>query len=158
MSGRCNFDNDVVVVVTKVDEHSGLPEYKHQTDAGMDGKSRIDIVINPGEIKIIPLGIQVAIPTGYEIQVRPRSGLAAKHGITVLNSPGTLDSEYRNECAAILINHGKVPFEIKTGDRVCQLVLSEIYHVVWDVVEQDGFKIYMDTERGLGGFGSTGVK
>lgn len=130
-----------------------LPRYAKPGDAGCDGHANIEqsITIPPGESRLIPLGVAVAIPEGYEIQVRPRSGLALKHGITVLNTPGTVDSGYRNEVAAILINHSREPFTVGPTDRVCQLVLNKVEQIAWiPVVELP------ESSRGLGGFGSTG--
>jgi dUTP pyrophosphatase len=128
-----------------------LPRYARQGDAGCDGIATEAITISPGRRAIIPLGIRVAIPEGYEIQVRPRSGLAVKHGITVLNAPGTVDCGFTGEIGAILINHGTAPFEVNVGDRVCQLVLSKFETISWELVEE-----LPTTERGEGGFGSSG--
>lgn len=100
---------------------------------------------------MIPLGIMVAIPEGYEIQVRPRSGLALKHGVTVLNAPGTIDSGYRNEVGAILINHSVETFVVHPGERICQLVLAKVEEIAWVEVDE-----LPESERGLGGFGHTG--
>lgn len=128
-----------------------LPAYATTGAAGMDVVSAEDVVIAPGERHAVATGLAVAIPEGYEIQVRPRSGLALKHGITVPNTPGTIDSDYRGELKVILINLGAEPFTIARGDRVAQLVLAPVVQATWDeVTELD------TTERGAGGFGSTG--
>jgi dUTP pyrophosphatase len=128
-----------------------LPRYATQGAAGMDVLAAEDIVLAPGMRHAVATGLSVAIPPGYEIQVRPRSGLALKHGITVPNTPGTIDSDYRGELKVILINHGQEPFEIRRGDRVAQLVLAPVTQAAWrEVGELD------ETERGAGGFGSTG--
>jgi len=105
----------------------------------------------PGERAMVPTGLSVAIPDGYELQMRPRSGLAAKHGITCLNSPGTIDSDYRGELKVILINHGAEAFTIQRGERIGQLVLAPVTRLRWEHVDT-----LPDTERGTGGFGSTG--
>lgn len=128
-----------------------LPAYATAGAAGMDVVSAEDVTIAPGARYAVATGLALAIPQGYEIQVRPRSGLALKHGITVPNTPGTIDSDYRGELKVILINHGAEPFAIARGDRVAQLVLAPVVHAAWDeVAELDA------TERGEGGFGSTG--
>jgi dUTP pyrophosphatase len=128
-----------------------LPAYATAGAAGMDVVSAEDVTIAPGARHAVATGLALAIPQGYEIQVRPRSGLALKHGITVPNTPGTIDSDYRGELKVILINHGAEPFAIARGDRVAQLVLAPVVHAAWDeVAELDA------TERGEGGFGSTG--
>ncbi len=117
----------------------------------MDVISAEDTVIAPGARHAVATGLALAIPDGYEIQVRPRSGLALKHGITVPNTPGTIDSDYRGELKVILINHGDEPFAIARGDRVAQLVLAPVVQAAW--IETDDLG---ETERGTGGFGSTG--
>jgi dUTP pyrophosphatase len=108
-------------------------------------------IVMPGALVIVSTGLAVAIPQGWEIQIRPRSGIAAKHGVTVLNTPGTIDADFRGVMGVILINHGKSPFEIKTGDRIAQMVLAEV--PAWKGVFVDSLD---ETERGEGGFGSTG--
>lgn len=128
-----------------------LPDYATSGAAGMDIVAAEDVSIAPGARHAVATGLAVAIPHGYEIQVRPRSGLALKHGITVPNTPGTIDSDYRGELKVILINHGTESFAIARGDRVAQLVLAPVVQAAWDEVEE------LDaTERGAGGFGSTG--
>ena len=128
-----------------------LPAYATEGAAGMDIVSAEEVTIAPGARHAVATGLSVAIPQGYEIQVRPRSGLAFKHGITVPNTPGTIDSDYRGELKVLLINHGSEDFIIARGDRVAQLVLAPVVQAAWDEVEE------LDTtERGAGGFGSTG--
>jgi dUTP pyrophosphatase len=130
-----------------------LPAYATSGAAGMDVVSAQDVVIAPGERYAVATGLAMAIPHGFEIQVRPRSGLALKHGITVPNTPGTIDSDYRGELKVILINHGAEPFAIVRGDRVAQLVVAPVVQGSWiEVDELD------ETARGAGGFGSTGVR
>ena len=129
-----------------------LPHYATSGAAGMDVVSAEDVIIQPGARHAVATGLAMAIPLGFEIQVRPRSGLALKHGITVPNTPGTIDSDYRGELKVILINHGPEAFPIVRGDRVAQLVLAPVTQARWDeVAELD------DTARGAGGFGSTGT-
>ena len=135
-------------------EHGwGLPIPAQHTAgaAGLDLASAIDAEIAPGDYLMIPTGLAIALPIGYEAQIRPRSGLAAKHGITVLNSPGTIDADYRGEIKVVLINHGKVPFIIARGDRIAQMVVAPVMVVSLTQVEM------LDaTERGENGYGSTG--
>jgi dUTP pyrophosphatase len=128
-----------------------LPHYATDGAAGMDVLSAEDLVLQPGMRHAIATGLSVAIPPGYEIQVRPRSGLALKHGIGVPNTPGTIDSDYRGEVKVILINHGAEPFAIRRGDRIAQLVLCPVVRMSWLKVEE-----LDETQRGEGGFGSTG--
>lgn len=128
-----------------------LPAYATSGAAGMDVVSAEDVTLAPGTRHAVATGLILAIPEGYEVQVRPRSGLALKYGITVPNTPGTIDSDYRGELKVILINHGTCPFEIRRGDRIAQLVLAPVLQAAWEeVAELDA------TERGEGGFGSTG--
>lgn len=128
-----------------------LPAYATEGAAGMDVLAAEDVTLEPGARHAVATGLSVAIPYGYEVQVRPRSGLALKHGITVPNTPGTIDSDYRGELKAILINHGTEPFAIHRGDRIAQLVIAPVTRAKWEEVEE------LDaTERGAGGFGSTG--
>lgn len=128
-----------------------LPAYATPGAAGMDVVAAEDVVIAPGARHPVATGFALAIPQGFEIQVRPRSGLALKHGITVPNTPGTIDSDYRGELKVLLINHGAEPFAITRGDRVAQLVLAPVVQAAWDEVES-----LDETLRGAGGFGSTG--
>ncbi|NBV06419.1 MAG: dUTP diphosphatase [Proteobacteria bacterium] len=132
-----------------------LPKYETQGSAGMDLLAAIDeeIVIKSGEIKLVKTGIAIALEKGFEAQVRPRSGLALKNGITVLNSPGTIDSDYRGEVCVILINHSKVDFTITRGMRIAQIVIAK--HEQAEILEVENLD---ETVRGSSGFGSTGLK
>lgn len=131
-----------------------LPRYMTPGSAGMDLLAAITepVILAPGAFQAIPTGIAIALPEGLEAMVRPRSGLAFKHGITSLNTPGTIDSDYRGEIKVLLINHGPAPFRIERGDRIAQMVINEIVRAEW--VEQTELD---DTERGTGGFGHTGL-
>ncbi|QGN54849.1 dUTP diphosphatase [Novosphingobium sp. Gsoil 351] len=144
----------VPIMVRRLPHFEGLtlPEYATDGAAGMDVLSAEDVTLHPGERWPVATGLAVAIPHGYEIQVRPRSGLALKHGISVPNSPGTIDSDYRGELKVILINHGQAPFEVRRGDRIAQLVIAPVVRASWLKVEE-----LDETKRGEGGFGSTGV-
>jgi dUTP pyrophosphatase len=130
-----------------------LPKYETPLSAGMDVRANLaePVVLKPLERAIIPTGLYVELPAGYELQVRPRSGLAIKHGITVLNSPGTVDADYRGELKAILVNLSSEPFEIRHGERIAQYVIARHETAEWELVEE-----LSDTQRGAGGFGSTG--
>lgn len=130
-----------------------LPQYATELSAGMDMKANIDetIQLEPLERVLVPTGIYLELPKGYEAQIRPRSGLALKHGLTVLNTPGTIDADYRGEIRVILVNLSNEIFEIKDGERICQMVIAAHAQVEWDSVEVIG-----ETERGAGGFGHTG--
>jgi dUTP pyrophosphatase len=130
-----------------------LPAYATAASAGLDLAAAVtrDEVIAPGSRAVIPTGFAIALPAGFEAQVRPRSGLALKHGVTVLNSPGTIDADYRGEVGVILINLGTAPFTVSRGMRIAQLVVAPVSHVRWDVAET-----LPDSARGSGGFGSTG--
>ncbi len=132
-----------------------LPSYATEQSAGVDLRANLEtsVLLEPGATAMIPTGLHIALPINYEAQVRPRSGLAAKHGITVLNSPGTIDADYRGEIKVILINHGKASFEITHGERVAQMVIAPVTQVSWK--EE---KTLNTTERGSGGFGHTGVQ
>lgn len=132
-----------------------LPQYETIHSSGLDLRAYIenDIVLKSLERSLVPTGIFISIPEGYEAQVRPRSGLAIKHGISVLNSPGTIDADYRGEIKVILVNLSKDDFIIKSGERICQLVFSKVEQVKWDQVS-----ILDETVRGVGGFGHTGSK
>lgn len=132
-----------------------LPSYETSASAGMDVRADIteDIILNPLERKLIPTGLFLEIPEGYECQVRPRSGLALKSGISVLNSPGTIDADYRGEVGVILINLSNEAFTVKNGDRIAQLVFARFEQANWE--ETDALT---ESNRGAGGFGSTGVK
>jgi dUTP pyrophosphatase len=130
-----------------------LPAYATDGSAGMDVRAAVeaDMTVAPGETVLVPTGFAMAVPAGHEAQVRPRSGLAIKHGIGVLNSPGTIDSDYRGEVRIILSNFGKDPFVIRRGDRIAQMVIAPVVRAEWD--ERDTLE---DTRRGAGGFGHTG--
>lgn len=143
----------IQVKILKIDKELPTPKYAHYGDAGMDVYSAEDYILKPGERKIFSTGLKVEIPEGYELQVRPRSGLAAKYGITVLNAPGTVDFQYRGILGVILINHGKESFEVKKGDRIAQIVFNKFETAEFIEVEE-----LSETTRGEGGFGSTGIK
>ncbi len=131
-----------------------LPTYESEGSSGMDIRAGVKdpVVLKPGEIKLIPTGLAVSIPDGYEAQIRPRSGLALKNGIGMVNSPGTIDSDYRGEVAIILINWGTEAFTVKRGDRIAQMIISKVYKA--ELTETDDLDM---TFRGQGGFGHTGV-
>ena len=135
--------------------HQPLPAYATSQSAGMDLRANIDapIVLRPLERRLVKTGIHIALPEGYEAQVRPRSGLALKHGITVLNTPGTIDADYRGEIGVIVANLSAEPFTIADGDRIAQMVVARHETVCWEAVE-----CLDDTDRGDGGFGSTGTR
>lgn len=131
-----------------------LPRYATPLSAGVDLCANLDapVTLAPLERRLVPTGLYIALPAGYEAQVRPRSGLALKHGITLLNSPGTIDADYRGELGVILVNLSDQPFTVADGDRIAQLVIARHETVTWESVEALG-----DTERGEGGFGHSGV-
>lgn len=133
-----------------------LPKYETVESAGMDLAAAIEenVVLNPGERTLIPTGIAIGLEPGFEAQLRPRSGLALKHGITVLNTPGTIDADYRGEIKVILINHGDTPFTIEPGMRIAQMVIAPVNQAMW--IEVDSFQEHQTT-RSAGGFGSTGL-
>ena len=130
-----------------------LPAYATEQSAGLDLRANLkeNITLQPMERCLIPTGLHIALPQGYEAQVRPRSGLALKHGITLLNSPGTIDADYRGEIGVIMVNLSNVPFSIAHGDRIAQLVIARFEQANWEMVES-----LDDTQRGIGGFGHTG--
>ena len=132
-----------------------LPSYSTSESAGMDLRAYLSepMVLEPMQRALVPTGISIELPHGYECQLRPRSGLALKKGITLLNTPGTIDADYRGEIGVILINLSNEPFTIENGERICQMIVSQYSKVEWSEVEVLG-----DTERGAGGFGHTGVK
>ncbi len=132
-----------------------LPAYETPQSAGMDLRADLDepVVLKPGERKLIPTGLYMALPEGYEAQIRPRSGLAIKHGITLLNTPGTIDADYRGEIKIIMINLSDKAFVINDGERIAQMVINKFEQVAWETVDR-----LDETERGAGGFGSTGKK
>ena len=127
------------------------PKKAHEDDAAWDLKSRVDVEAAPGKVTLIPTGLFLELPAGYEAQIRPRSGLAFKHGVTVLNSPGTIDADYRGEIKIILANLSNEPFTVNPGERIAQMVIARHEQVEWE--ETDALD---ETERGAGGFGSTG--
>jgi dUTP pyrophosphatase len=142
------------VPLTRVGDHQvPIPECFSEGAAGMDlGAALKDaIILAPGAFQLIPCGFAIALPPGFEAQVRPRSGLASKHGVTVLNAPGTIDSDYRGEVKALLINHGAEPFTVAPGMRIAQLVVAPVTRVEWDVSDR-----LPSSSRGDGGFGHTG--
>ena len=132
-----------------------LPQYATEHAAGLDVRANIEeaIVIKPLERTMVPTGLYVEIPEGYEIQVRPRSGLAAKHGLTCLNTPGTIDPDYRGEIKVILANVSNTEFKLEPGERIAQLVVAQFMRIDWEPTDT-----LSDTDRGAGGFGSTGTK
>lgn len=135
--------------------HHALPQYATALSAGVDLRANIEapLEIRPLERRLVPTGLFIALPPGYEAQVRPRSGLAIKHGITVLNTPGTIDADYRGEVCVILINLSNEPFVIADGERIAQMVIARHEQAEWEPVE-----ILPETERGAGGFGHSGTK
>ena len=145
----------VKILIKRLSSKVTMPQYKTIGASGMDIAAFLDneILIKPSEKKIIPTGIRLKIPKGYEVQIRPRSGLAANNDITVLNTPGTIDSDYRGEIKVILFNHGKNLFKVENGLRIAQMVLCPVIEAKLSEVE-----IIDETERGEGGFGSTGTK
>jgi len=140
------------LLIKKINEKATIPFYAHKGDAGMDLFSVERVLIAPGEIKLVHTGIKLQLPLNTEAQVRPRSGLALKNGITVLNSPGTIDEGYRGEVGIILINHGKVPFVVEEKMKIAQMVIKPTISV-----EIEESKELNETDRGQGGFGSTGM-
>ncbi|MEO1474787.1 MAG: dUTP diphosphatase [Pseudomonadota bacterium] len=150
--------NTVTIEVCPLDHFEGLelPTYETTGAAGMDLRAAVPedtpLILYPRETALVPTGLSMAIPEGFEVQIRPRSGLAAKHGITCLNTPGTIDSDYRGEVKVILINHGPNAFTIERGERIAQMVVAPVTHGIWAKVDQ-----LSETSRGVGGFGSTGT-
>ncbi len=143
------------VAITRLGGSEDLPLPGYMTDhaAGMDLVAAVqaDLVLPPGRRALVPTGIAIALPQGFEAQIRPRSGLALKHGVTLVNTPGTIDADYRGEIRVILINHGTEPFVVRRGDRIAQMIVAPVCRVRWDL--QPGLPA---TERGDGGFGHTG--
>ena len=139
------------VKIKKLDEKAIIPEYQTKGAAGFDLCSLIDYKLVIGEMKLIPTGLAVEIPEGTELQIRPRSGIAKKHRVTLMNAPGTLDSDYRGPIGIMLINHGHDHFYIKAGDRIAQGILGPVYQAIFNEVEE-----LSETNRGSGGYGSTG--
>lgn len=149
--------NKIPVKIKCLQDDNGLPlpSYESEGSSGMDIRANVQepVLLNPGEIKFIPTGLAVSVPPEYEAQIRPRSGLALKHGIGMVNSPGTIDSDYRGEIGIILINWGSEPFIVNRGDRIAQMIIARVFKA--DLVETDDLDV---TLRGEGGFGHTGVK
>ena len=144
----------VKVLITRIDTSVPAPSYAKPGDAGADLTTRVDVTLAPGERKLVPTGISIALPNGYVALVHPRSGLAIKHGVTMVNSPGTVDAGYRGELQLILINHdANQAVTFKKGDRVAQLVIQKVEHA--EFIEVDNLP---GSDRGTGGFGSTGGK
>jgi len=143
----------IEILVTRLPHATGLPLPSRATPgaAGMDIVSAVETTIAPGARGLVPTGLCIAVPHGYEVQLRPRSGLALKHGITLPNTPATIDSDYRGELQVILINHGDAPFEIHRGDRIAQLLVQKVESVEFHEVD-----VLPESGRGAGGFGSTG--
>ena len=147
---------EITVAVQRLPHGAGLPlpAYATSDSAGMDLLAAVEaeVVLAPGERKLVPSGLAIALPAGYEAQVRPRSGLSLKHGVTVLNSPGTVDADYRGEVGVILINLGEAPFTVSRGTRIAQMVIAPCSRARWSETET-----LSASERGAGGFGSTGT-
>ena len=143
--------------VYKMRADAVVPRYKTSGAAGMDLAACLasPLTLAPGRTARVPTGLQIALPAGHEGQVRPRSGLAARHGVTVLNAPGTVDKDYRGEVQVLLINHGDKAFTVQSGDRIAQLIVAPVTHVEIETVQDEA--ALGGTERGEGGFGSTGV-
>ena len=143
------------IQIKKLSNSVSTPKYETPGSSGMDVAAHIEdnIIINPGEKALVSTGLSISIPVGYEVQIRPRSGLAAKKSITVLNSPGTIDADYRGEIKVILINLGKEKFVVKNGERIAQMVVCPVIQASLDEVKE-----LSDTARGVDGFGSTGDK
>jgi dUTP pyrophosphatase len=149
--------NGIAVRIVRLPHGAEMPLPTYATDhaAGLDLAAAIDrpVTIAPGQWELIATGLAIALPVGYEAQVRPRSGLAVKHGITVLNSPGTIDADYRGEIKVILINHGNLPFDVEPNARIAQLIVAPVSRVLWEPSTS-----LPETVRGEGGFGSTGLR
>lgn len=145
--------NMKVRIVNK--SQNALPEYKTELSAGMDLRANIEepVLLKPLERKLIPTGLFIELPAGFEAQIRPRSGMSLKHGISVLNTPGTIDADYRGEIGIILVNLSNDNYSIEPGERICQMIIAKHETVSWEEVE-----VLEETERGAGGFGHTGTK
>lgn len=145
----------ITVGIKTVGEHARVPEYKTARSSGADVYSADeDFILHPGERRLVHTGVYLQIPDGYEVQVRARSGLSLKHGVTVLNGVGTIDSDYQGECNVILVNHGRDLWECKRGERIAQFVLAPVCQMLF----QGMIDFSEETNRGAGGFGSTGMK
>jgi dUTP pyrophosphatase len=155
--GMGDSPDHVTLSVKRLDENKdmALPSYETDGASGLDLRAAVDgeLTLHPGEIRLVPTGLAISLPLGYEAQIRPRSGLALKHGVGMVNTPGTIDSDYRGEIGLVLINWGKAPFVIKRGDRIAQMVVTRVSRA--QVLEVDRLET---TERGAGGFGHSGVK
>lgn len=151
---QVNEEKNMKIKVVNRSKHA-LPEYATPLSAGLDLRANLDepVVLGPLERRLIPTGLFIELPEGYEAQIRPRSGLAIKHGISLVNSPGTIDADYRGEIGVIVINLSNEPFTVNDGERICQMVIARHERAEW--VETDSLT---DTERGAGGFGHTGKK
>ena len=145
-------EDNIKIKIQKLSSDIKIPEYATEGSAGVDLMSRVNYNLKPGERTLIPTGIKIAIPKNYEAQIRPRSGLALKHGIILPNSPGTIDSDYRGEICVIILNTGNETFEIKSGDRIAQMIFTPIVKGIFQEVEN-----LDETVRGENGFGSTGI-
>ena len=143
----------IKVLVKKINENAKMPSYAHYGDAGVDLYSARDTVVPPHGRALVPTGLKIAIPNGYEGQVRPKSGLALKHGITVLNTPGTVDAPYRGEVGVILFNSSDNEYVARSGEKIAQMVFCKVENAEFELVED-----LPETDRGEGGFGSTGLK
>ena len=146
--------NEIKVKIILCRPQAQLPRYMTEQAAGMDlyAVLEADLVLPPGRRVMVPTGIAIALPKGYEAQVRPRSGLAVKHGVTLVNSPGTIDADYRGEISVIIINHGENDFIIEDGDRIAQMIVAPVSRCNWNLVDN-----LEESKRGSGGFGHTGV-
>ena len=146
-------NNEIEVNIIRCRPKARLPRYMTEQAAGMDlyAVLEADVVLPPGRRVMVPTGIAIALPSGYEAQVRPRSGLAVKHGVTLVNSPGTIDADYRGEISVIIINHGDSDFTISDGERIAQMIVASVSHCSWNLVED-----LDQSQRGSGGFGHTG--
>ena len=142
----------VKVKVQKIKDNATIPKYAHEGDAGVDLHSTEDYVLKPGERILVSTGIKIAVPKGYEAQIRPKSGLALKHGITVLNTPGTIDAGYRGEVGVIAVNLGKEDYKIEKGKKIAQMIVNKVEEVEFEEVDE-----LDNTTRNEGGFGSTGL-
>ena len=141
----------IKVKIKKIKDNAIMPKYAHEGDAGVDLYSSEDYLLNPGKRILVSTGIKIAIPPGYEAQVRPKSGLALNHGISIVNTPGTIDCEYRGEVGVIAINLGKEDFKIEKGKKIAQMIFNKVEEAEFEEVDE-----LEDTKRGEGGFGSTG--
>jgi dUTP pyrophosphatase len=144
---------ETVRVLAVLEPGVPLPEYASEGAAGMDLRAAEGFVLGPLERRSVGTGLRIALPAGFEAQIRPRSGLASRHGLTMVNSPGTVDSDYRGEVRVLMVNLGDAPVEVAAGDRIAQLVVAPVSRVRWDVVDE-----LPETARGTAGFGSTGLR